>query len=61
MHRDNPHCENNEERKGGCIGMQYAATSPSYLLDGLIAQSKLRELLDIFYDELEATPHGLLA
>ncbi len=43
------------------MGMQYAATSPSYLLEGLIAQSKLRELLDIFYDELEATPHGLLA
>ena len=41
--------------------MQYAATSPSYLLDGLIVQSEFRELLDIFYDELEATPHGLLA
>ena len=43
------------------MDMQYAATSPSYLLDGLIAQSKLRELLDIFYDELEASPIGLLA
>jgi hypothetical protein len=47
--------------KGSCIGMQYAATRPTYLLDGLIAQSELRELLDIFYDELEATPHGSLA
>ena len=41
--------------------MQHADTRPTYLLDGLIAQSELRELLDIFYDELEATPHGLLA
>ena len=48
-------------RKGGCIGMRYAATSPSYLLDGLIAQSELRELLDLLYDELEASPIGLLA
>jgi hypothetical protein len=52
---------NDEERKGGCIGMQYAATRPSYLLDGLIAKSELRELLDILYDELEAGPIGLLA
>jgi hypothetical protein len=43
----------------GC--MQYAATSSSYLLDGLIAQSELRELLDVLYDELEARSLGLLA
>jgi hypothetical protein len=41
--------------------MQYAATSPTHLLDGLIAKSELRELLDLLYDELEASPIGLLA
>jgi hypothetical protein len=41
--------------------MQYAATSPRYLLDGLIAKSELRELLDLLYDELEAGPLSLLA
>jgi hypothetical protein len=43
----------------GC--MQYAATSPSYLLGRLIAQSELRELLDVLYDELEPRSLGLLA
>jgi hypothetical protein len=43
------------------MGMQYAATSPTYLLDGLIAKSELRELLDLLYDELEDTPICLLA
>ena len=52
---------NDEERKGGCIGMQYAATRPSYLLDGLIAKSELRDLLDLLYDELEVVPVGFLA
>ena len=41
--------------------MQHADTRPTYLLDGLIAKSELRELLDLLYDELEATPIGLLA
>ena len=41
--------------------MQYAATRPTYLLDGLIAQSELRELLDVLYDEMEAGALGLLA
>jgi hypothetical protein len=50
---------NNEER--GCIDMQYAGTSPTYLLDGLIAKCELRELLNLLYDELEAAPIGLLA
>ena len=36
--------------------MQYAATSPNYLLDGLIAKSELRELLDLLYGELETSP-----
>ena len=54
-----PHEE--RTRKGGCMDMQYAATSPSYLLDGLIAQSELRELLDLLYDELEARALSLLA
>ena len=49
---------NNEER--GCIDMQYAGTSPTYLLDGLIAKCELRELLNLLYDELEAAPIGLL-
>ncbi len=43
------------------MGMQYAATRPTYLLDGLIAKSELRDLLDLLYDELEASPIGLLA
>jgi hypothetical protein len=47
--------------KGGWIGMQHADTSPTYLLDGLIAKSELRELLDLLYEELEVTPIGLLA
>ena len=51
----------NEQERGGCLDMQYAATSPSYLLDGLIAQSELRELLDLLYDELEVRTLGLLA
>jgi len=41
--------------------MQHASTSPTYLLDGLIAKGELRELLDLLYDELEATPIGFLA
>jgi hypothetical protein len=41
--------------------MQYAATRPTYLLDGLIAKSELRDLLDLLYDELEAVPVGWLA
>jgi hypothetical protein len=43
------------------MGIQYAATSATYLLDGLIAQSELRELLDLLYDELELRSLGLLA
>jgi uncharacterized protein YjbJ (UPF0337 family) len=47
--------------KGGCIGMQHAVTSPTYLLHGLIAKSELRELLDLLFDKLEDAPIGLLA
>jgi hypothetical protein len=40
--------------------MQHAVTRPTYLLDGLIAKSELRDLLDLLYDELEAGPLSLL-
>ena len=41
--------------------MQHAATSPTYLLHGLIEKSELRELLDLLYDEREAALLGFLA
>jgi hypothetical protein len=34
--------------------------APTYLLDALIAKNKLRELLDLLYDELEITLIGVL-
>jgi hypothetical protein len=55
-----PH-EERTRKEGMRMDTQYAATSPSYLLDGLIAQNELRELLDLLYDELEARALGLLA
>ena len=41
--------------------MQHASTSPTYLLDGLVTKSELREILDLLYDELEATLIDVLA
>jgi hypothetical protein len=51
----------NEAGKGRCIGMQHTVTSPTYLLEGLIAKCELRELLDLFYDEQETMLVGLSA
>ena len=53
--------QGNDAKGEDCLGMQYAATRPTYLLDGLIAKSELRDLLDLLYDELEAAPVSLLA
>jgi hypothetical protein len=50
----------NEQEREGFMDVQDASTRPSYLLDGLLAQSELRELLDLLYDELEARALGLL-
>ncbi len=40
--------------------MQHASTSPDVPADALIAKNKLRELLDLLYDELEITLIGVL-
>jgi hypothetical protein len=56
----NLHGETMRKVRGLFMGMQHAETNPTHLLDGLIAKSDLRELLDLLYDELEASPIGLL-
>ncbi len=47
------HCEaQSHQREGGTV-LQHVMTRPSWLLSGLLAQSELRELLDLLYGELQ--------